>query len=106
MKNESRSTIDPAVQLVELDSTTEVARVTFQADNSVLRDQYEDVRTLPTGTSYALQHTGYGAVSCAIFQNGRAVILTIIPNDTSSKPSMSDETLVDIAGELVIASAS
>ncbi|MDQ1748652.1 MAG: hypothetical protein QOD07_2915 [Frankiaceae bacterium] len=68
----------------------DVARVTLQPDVAALHDQFPRTGTLPDGTPYGIQHAGTGAISCAVYRDGQAVILTIIPaTDAAPKLSVS-----------------
>ena len=78
----------------------DIARVTFQPDVAVLHDQFPETGTLPDGTQYGIQHAGTGAISCAVYRNGQAVILTIIPA-TGVAPKLSDSQFLQDAEALL-----
>jgi hypothetical protein len=95
------SSLDPTAQILSLDSPGAEATVTYQPDNPVLRAQFEGISTLPDGTSYAIQHAGYGGISVLALKGGRAVILTLIPKTLNGPLPMDDLAGVHSADSLV-----
>lgn len=79
----------------------EDVQVTLQPDTDGLRGEYEGVSELTDGIDFAVQRTGYRALSVVVFDGDRAAIVSLIPDESDQAPSLTEDEAVDLAVRLL-----